>query len=107
MRRRNGCLSTTEKGTSLSDWRIALSELNYGPDEEAAIIRVLRGGWISMGPEVRALEAEFAEQQRVRHAFAVANGTAALHLALAALELQREDEVIQPALNFVAAANVT
>jgi dTDP-4-amino-4,6-dideoxygalactose transaminase len=91
----------------VSDWRIALSALNYGGEEEAALIRVLRSGWISMGPEVRAFETEVAKLQRVRHAFAVANGTGALYLALAALELEPGDEVIQPALNFVAAANMT
>jgi dTDP-4-amino-4,6-dideoxygalactose transaminase len=60
-----------------------------------------------MGPEVREFEKEFAQFQRTRHAFAVANGTGALHLALAALDLQPGDEVIQPAMNFVAAANMT
>lgn len=91
----------------MSDWRIALSALNYGPEEEAAALRVLRSGWLSMGPEVQAFEAEFAAFQGAPHAFAVANGTGALHLALAALDLKPGDEVIQPALNFVAAANMT
>jgi dTDP-4-amino-4,6-dideoxygalactose transaminase len=91
----------------VSEWRIALSALNYGPEEEAALLRVLRGGWISMGPEVQAFEAEFAELQGGGHAFAVANGTGGLHLALAALDLKPGDEVIQPALNFVASANMT
>lgn len=91
----------------MSDWRIALSALNYGPEEEAAVLRVLRSGWISMGPEVQGFEQEIAALQGARHAFAVANGTGALHLALAALRLGPGDEVIQPALNFVAAANMT
>ena len=45
----------------------------------------------------------------VKHAFAVANGTAALHIALAALEVgsNAKDEVIQPSMSFVAAANMT
>jgi dTDP-4-amino-4,6-dideoxygalactose transaminase len=91
----------------VSDWRIALSALNYGPEEEAAALRVLRSGWISMGPEVQAFEQEIAGLQSVRHAFAAANGTGALHLALAAIGIGPGDEVIQPALNFVAAANMT
>src|SRR5262249_24004530 len=41
------------------------------------------------------------------HAIAVANATAGLHLAFLALELGRGDEIIQPALNFVATANMT
>lgn len=60
-----------------------------------------------MGPEVEAFEAEFAAKIGSRHAFAVANGTAALHLAYVALGIGPQDEVIQPAVNFVAAANMT
>lgn len=91
----------------MSEWHIPLTDLNYGREEEEAVLRVLRSGWISMGPEVLAFEQEVAEFQRTKHAFAVANGTAALHLALLALGINRGDEIIQPALNFVAAANMT
>jgi dTDP-4-amino-4,6-dideoxygalactose transaminase len=60
-----------------------------------------------MGPEVQAFEEQFAKMQRAKHAFAVANATAGLHLAFLSLGLGPGDEVIQPALNFVAAANMT
>ena len=86
---------------------IPLSDLDYGPDEEAAVLRVLRGKWLSMGPEVRAFESEMSEFLSVKHAFAVSSGTAALHLAYLALGFGPGDEVIQPAINFVAAANST
>jgi dTDP-4-amino-4,6-dideoxygalactose transaminase len=92
---------------NLSDWRIPLSDLDYGPEEEAAVQRVIKSGWLSMGPEVAAFEKEFASYLGVKHALAVSNGTAALHLAYLALGLQPGDEVIQPAINFVAAANMT
>jgi len=91
----------------MSEWRIPLTDLNYGREEEEAVLRVLRSGWISMGPEVLAFEQEVAEFQGVKHVFAVANGTVGLHLALLALRIDRGDEIIQPALNFVAAANMT
>ncbi len=91
----------------MSNWRIPLSDLSYGPEEEAAVLRVLRSRWLSMGPEVQAFEQEFASFLGARHAFAVANGTAALHLAYLALGLGPGDEIIQPAINFVAAANMT
>jgi len=58
-----------------------------------------------MGPRVAEFEAAFAETLAVRNALAVANGTAALHLALLALECGPGDEVILPSLTFVAAAN--
>src|SRR4051812_26453122 len=58
-----------------------------------------------MGPRVEELEAEFARFCRAEHALAVANGTAALHLALLAVGCGPGDEVVVPSLNFVAAAN--
>jgi dTDP-4-amino-4,6-dideoxygalactose transaminase len=88
-------------------WKIPLSDLDFGAEEEAAALRVLRGKWLSMGPEVEAFEREFAAFLGVKHAIAVSNGTAALHLAYLALDLRPGDEIIQPALNFVAAANMT
>jgi dTDP-4-amino-4,6-dideoxygalactose transaminase len=91
----------------VSDWRIPLTDIDYGPEEEAAALRVLRSRWLSMGPEVRAFEIEFAAMQGAKHAVAVANATAGLHLCFLALGLGPGDEVIQPALNFVAAANMT
>jgi dTDP-4-amino-4,6-dideoxygalactose transaminase len=72
---------------------------------EHAVADVVRSGWWSMGPRVAEFERAFAELCDARHAFAVANGTAALHLALLALGLGAGDEVLVPSLNFVAAAN--
>jgi dTDP-4-amino-4,6-dideoxygalactose transaminase len=60
-----------------------------------------------MGPEVDAFEQEFVQFLGTKHAFAVSNATAALHLSLLALGIGAGDEVIQPAMNFVAAANMT
>jgi dTDP-4-amino-4,6-dideoxygalactose transaminase len=91
----------------LPEQRIPLSGLDYGPEEEAAVLEVLRSKWLSMGPQVQAFEQEFARYVGAEHAIAVANATSALHLALLALELGPGDEVIQPAINFVAAANMT
>lgn len=91
----------------MSDWRVPLSDLAYDSREEEAALRVIRSRWLSMGPEVAALEEEFAAFVGVRHAFAVSSGTAALHLALLAGGVGPGDEVIQPAVNFVATANMT
>jgi dTDP-4-amino-4,6-dideoxygalactose transaminase len=92
---------------AVSDWRIPLSDLDYGTEEATAVQRVIASRWLSMGPEVHAFEREFAEMQSVEHALAVTSATAGLHLALLALGVGPGDEVIQPALNFVAAANVS
>jgi dTDP-4-amino-4,6-dideoxygalactose transaminase len=88
-------------------WRIPLSDLDFGPEEAAAAQRVLQNKWLSMGPETKAFEEEFAAFIGTKHAIAVSNGTAALHLALLALRMGPGDAVIQPAVNFVAAGNMT
>jgi len=91
----------------VSERRIPLSDIDYGPEENAAVLRVLANRWLTMGPEVQAFEAEFATMLGVKHAIAVANGTAALHLAFVAAGFGPGDEVIQPAINFVASSNLT
>lgn len=90
----------------MPEWRIPLSNLDYGPEEESAVRAVLESRWLSMGPQVRAFEEEFAAFVGATHAIAVANGTAALHLSYLAMELGPGDEIIQPAINFAAAANM-
>jgi dTDP-4-amino-4,6-dideoxygalactose transaminase len=87
------------------DLHIPLSDLSFDHEEEEAVLKVLRSKWLTMGSVTQAFEAEFAQRVRVKHAFAVANGTVALHLAYIALGLQAGDEVIVPALTFVATAN--
>jgi dTDP-4-amino-4,6-dideoxygalactose transaminase len=91
----------------LTDWRVPLSDLDYGSEEANAVQRVIASKWLSMGPEVQAFEHEFAAMQEAKHTLAVSSATAGLHLALLALGVGPGDEVIQPALNFVAAANMT
>ena len=86
-------------------WKVALSDLSFGPEEREAVQRVLDAGWISTGPETSMFESEFAEHLGVKHAVAVSSGTAALHLALIAAGIQPGDEVILPSLTFVATAN--
>lgn len=85
-------------------WKIPLFDLDYGDAEEQAVLQVLRSRWLTMGEVTQRFERAFAEKVGVRHAFAVANGTVALHLACAAAGLGRGDEVIVPALTFVATA---
>ena len=91
----------------MPSWNIPLSDLDYGQEEMDAVARVLRSKWLSMGPEVESFEAEFAAMQGVRYALAVSSATAGLHLAYLAAGIGTGDEVIQPALNFVGAANMT
>ena len=71
----------------------------------ATVAETMASGWWSMGPRVAEFERAYAEFCGTRHALAVANGTAALHLALLAAGCGPGDEVVLPSLNFVAAAN--
>ncbi len=71
----------------------------------AAVVAVLRGDWLTTGPAVERFEGDFATFIGAPHAVACANGTAALHLAMAALNIGPGDEVIVPALTFAASAN--
>ena len=107
MREHKSCLWKTGAVSIVPDWRIPLSDLDFGSEELAAVQRVVLSKWLSMGAEVQAFEKEFSEMQGAQHALAVANASAGLHLALLALGLGPGDEIIQPALNFVAAANMT
>src|SRR5262249_11337469 len=86
-------------------WRVRLSDIQVDDELADAVLETVRSGWWSMGPRVEELEREFAAFCDAPNAVAVANGTAALHLALLAVGCGRGDEVIVPSLNFVAAAN--
>ncbi len=88
-------------------WRIPLSIPEIDHEEIEAITRVLGSRWLTMGRETESFEREWAAKMQVKHAFAVCNGTAALHLANLAVGISREDEVICPALSFVATANAS
>lgn len=70
-----------------------------------AVEAVLRSDWLTTGPNVEAFEKALARRARAAHAVAYANGTAALHGALAALNVGPGDEVLVPAITFVASAN--
>lgn len=84
-------------------WRITLADVVLDERERSAVDEVLRNGWLSMGPRTEEFETAFAERVP-GHAVAVTNGTAALHLAAAALGIGPGDEVICPTLTFVATA---
>ena len=71
------------------------------PDVDAAVARVVRSGRLLLGDETAAFEAEFAAFAGRLHAVAVASGTDALRLTLAAHGIGRGDEVIVPALTAV------
>ncbi len=79
------------------------------PEDEAAVLRVLRAGGFTLtggmaGGDVPEFEAEWASYVGVRHCVAVSSGTTALALAVTAAGVAPGDEVLVPALSFVASA---
>jgi len=76
-------------------------------DEEdiKAVIEVLRSDWITQGPKVAEFEKEFASFVDARYAVAVSSGTAALHAACFAAQIENGDEAITSPITFVASAN--
>lgn len=86
--------------------KIHLSAPDVGPDEETAILRAIKSGWVApLGPEVDAFELEIASRVGVKHGIALGSGTAALHLGLLGLGVMPGDIVITATMTFVATAN--
>lgn len=85
---------------------LALHEPLLGENEQRHVRACLESGWVSTaGPFVDRFEAELARITGARHVIATVNGTAALHAALLAAGVRPGDEVLVPALTFVATAN--
>ncbi len=83
---------------------IPLFDVRLRDEEIAAVADTLRSGWLTMGPRTQAFEAAFAEHLGSRHAIATSSCTTALHLAYLAADVGPGDEVIVPAITFVASA---
>src|SRR5512143_1137164 len=87
------------------EWKIPLSDIDFNDEELLAVDRVLRSKWLTMGAVTQEFEQAFAAYAGAKHAIAVTNATAALHLACVVGGLQPGDEAIVPSLTFVATAN--
>lgn len=70
------------------------------------VVSCLRSGWLTTGPRTQRFEQRFAEYVGAKHAVAVNSCTAALHLALEAVGLQRSEVVLVPTMTFAATAEV-
>jgi perosamine synthetase len=90
----------------MSDSFIPISKPFIGAREKELVLDALDSGWVSsIGKYIDEFEANFARYCGTEYALATSNGTTGLHLALAALGLKPNDEVIVPDLTFVATAN--
>jgi perosamine synthetase len=85
---------------------VQLHEPEFGKREKALLADCIDSGWVSYnGPQVRQFEATLAKACGRRYAIATVSGTAALHAAFIVAGVKRDDEVLIPALTFVATAN--
>lgn len=87
-----------------------MKKLPYGrqyitEEDIQAVVETLRSDFLTQGPAIEAFENAFATYVDSRYAVAVANGTAALHLAALSLELKPGDKVITTPITFSASAN--
>lgn len=89
----------------MSSWKVPLADVVVSESDIEAVAETYRSGWLSMGPQTDAFEADLRAYTGAAHALAVTNGTAGLHLICAAAGLGPGDEVIVPSLTFVATAN--
>lgn len=84
------------------NWVVSLTDVRITEEDVDAVLDCLRSGWLTMGPRTAAFEEAFADYVGSRHAIAVSSGTAALHLAARATNIEPGDEVVVPGLTFVA-----
>ena len=91
----------------MSEIAVPFFRPSLGEEEIAAVVSCLRSGWLTTGPKTREFEEAFANHigEGVA-ALAVNSATAGLHLALEALAIGPDDEVIVPTLTFTATAEV-
>jgi dTDP-4-amino-4,6-dideoxygalactose transaminase/nucleoside-diphosphate-sugar epimerase len=85
---------------------LPLAVPTIGEAEEQEVLDTLRSGWITTGPKTKRFENDVAQYVGAPYALAVNSCTAALHLALAALEIGPGDEVITSPITWPSTANV-
>ena len=74
-------------------------------DDIQAVVDVMRGDFLTMGPAIGRFDEDVASACGVRHAVCISNGTSALHAAMDAAEIGPGDEVITSPITFAASAN--
>ncbi len=89
----------------MSMWRIPLADVEVDEQDIEAVLDCLRSGWLTMGPRVAGFEEALSSYLGGGHVAATSSGTASLHLALLAAGVGHGDEVLVPALTFVASAS--
>jgi len=91
----------------MNKFKIPIANPEIGENEFTLVLEAIKSGWISSkGYFIDKFEQEFTKWMGVKHAITVSNGTAALHLALLALNIGPGDDVIVPDITFASPANM-
>lgn len=91
--------------STIRDQYLPFGKPNFSEEEIDAVARVLRSGWIGMGPETIRFETELAQYLDIPHVVTVNSCTSALFLSLLVLGVKEGDEVICPSLTWCSTAN--
>lgn len=98
--------ATRERTNNKMTERIFLSKPDITSLEEQAVLSAMQSGWVApAGPDLEAFEKEMAENTGRTYAVALSSGTAALHLGLLGLGVERDDIVVTSTMTFAATAN--
>lgn len=90
----------------MTNYKIRLYDPIIGSQEKKYVLDCLNSKWISSkGKYINKFEKKFANFIKIKHAISVANGTTALHLALLALNIKKNHEVIVPSFTYIAPVN--
>ena len=86
--------------------KVPFQRPHLGEEEIREVVETLRSGWLTTGPKVNKFEKQFAEAVNADYAVAVNSCTAALHLAVEAMELRAGQAVLVPTMTFAATAEI-
>ena len=91
---------------STTQMNVPIARTSLLESEIQSVMEPLRSGWLVQGPKVREFEDKWSAFTGAKHSIAVTSCTTGLHLSLAAMGIQLDDEVIVPAFTWIATANV-
>jgi perosamine synthetase len=89
----------------LVDWRIRQVEANFDNDELDGVADAVRRGWLTEGPHAAEFVTAIKADTGAKHAVLAPNGTLGLFLALLALDLPRDSEILIPTFTFYASGS--
>lgn len=95
----------SEGGDPVAARFVPLSRPSLGPEEEEAVVEILRSGWLTSGHQIAAFEQAFSKAVGARHTVAVNSCTAAIHLCLADCGVKPGDEVISTPITWASTGN--